>query len=158
LRRDVRDFRTDRVLKVQLQNEVFSEHTDFSLKRYLEERRSCDGNFEMARIRFKPEAMDRVRRERHWGLVEEEAGRDGVDATLLDFSLEWLARWVLSFGSMAQVLAPERLKQLVAAEAEHVAAQYAPIRSARRAAPGRWRKHATIPTQTSQPLINDDGR
>jgi predicted DNA-binding transcriptional regulator YafY len=131
LRRDVRDFRTDRILKLELQNEIFSGHADFSLKRYLEEQQACDGHFEMARIQFKPEAMDRVRRERHWGLVEEKAERGGVAVTLLDFSLEWLAAWVLSFGTMAEVLAPERLKELVATEAEKVAARYAPARSSR---------------------------
>jgi hypothetical protein len=63
----------------------------------------------MARILFKPEVMDRVRRERHWGMVEEKAEGDGVAVTLLDFSLEWLAARVLSFGTMADILAPERL-------------------------------------------------
>jgi predicted DNA-binding transcriptional regulator YafY len=127
LRRDVRDFRTDRILKLELQNEIFSGHADFSLKRYLEEQQACDGHFEMARIQFKPEAMDRVRRERHWGLVEEREERDGIAVTLLDFSVEWLAAWVLSFGTLAEVLAPERLKELVATEAEKVAAQYSAI-------------------------------
>jgi len=50
--------------------------------------------------------------------------------TLLAYSLEWLAGWVFSFGSTADVLAPERLKQLVAAEAEKVAAKYAVARRA----------------------------
>jgi len=81
----------------------------------------------MARIRFKPEAMDRVRRERHWGLVEEREERDGIAVTLLDFSVEWLTGWVLSFGALAEVLEPDRLKKLVAIEAEKVAAQYAPV-------------------------------
>src|SRR5437016_5180792 len=36
LRRDVRDFRTDRICRLQLQAENFSGHADFSLKRYLE--------------------------------------------------------------------------------------------------------------------------
>lgn len=127
LRRDVRDFRTDRILKLQLQNEVFSGHADFSLKDYLQQQRECDRQFEMARIRFKPEAMERVRRERHWGLVEEHEERDGIAVTLLDFSVEWLAAWVLSFGTLAEVLEPDRLKKLVAMEAEKVAAQYAPV-------------------------------
>src|SRR5207247_4546945 len=35
LRRDVRDFRTDRLCKLQLQNELFSGHGAFSMKRYL---------------------------------------------------------------------------------------------------------------------------
>jgi predicted DNA-binding transcriptional regulator YafY len=123
LRRDVRDFRTDRILKLHLQHELFSGHADFSLKRYLESE-THDGKFEMARIRFQPEAMERVRREWHCGLVEENAERGGVLVALLACSFEWLAGWVLSFGSMAEVLAPERLKELVAAEAGKVAAKY----------------------------------
>jgi predicted DNA-binding transcriptional regulator YafY len=127
LRRDVRDFRTDRVVKLRLNDEIFSGHTDFSLKRYLEHQRECEREFEMARIRFKPEAMDRVRRERHWGLVEEQEELDGIAVTLLDFSLEWLASWVLSFGARAEVLEPDGLKELVATEAAKVAARYAPV-------------------------------
>src|SRR5437870_4212075 len=90
LRRDVRDFRTDRIVRLQLQSELFSGHDDFSLKRYLETERH-EGKFEMARIRFKPDAMERVRRERSWGLVEETVEDEGIAATLLDCSLEWLA-------------------------------------------------------------------
>lgn len=124
LRKDVRDFRTDRIQKLQVQSEIFSGHADFSLRRYLEEQKSCDQPFEMAQIRFRPEAMDRVRRERYWGLIEEKPERDGIVTGVLDFSLEWLAGWVLSFGTLAEVLAPDRLKQLVAAEAVAVAAKY----------------------------------
>lgn len=124
LRQDVRDFRTDRILKLQLQSELFTGHADFTLKGYLEAE-SREGQFEMARIRFKPEMMERVRRERYWGLVEEKAESGGVAVTLLDRSLEWLAGWVLSFGSRAEVLEPERLKTLVAAEATQIAHYYA---------------------------------
>jgi predicted DNA-binding transcriptional regulator YafY len=127
LRRDVRDFRTDRILKLQLQNELFSDHADFSLKRYLEAAAN-DGKFETAQVRFRPETMERVRREWFCRLVEEKAERESVEVTLLAYSLEWLARWIFSFGSMAEVLAPEKLKELVAAEAETVAAKYAAAR------------------------------
>jgi hypothetical protein len=57
-------------------------------------------------------------------LVEETPERDGIAVTLLDCSVESLAGWVLSFGSKAEVLEPERLKELVAAEAVSVAAAY----------------------------------
>ena len=124
LRRDVRDFRSDRILKLQLQNERFSGHDDFSLERYLEAAAN-DGKFETAQVRFKPETMDRVRREWSCRLVEEKADREGVVVTLLAYSLDWLAGWVFSFGGTAEVLAPERLRQLVRAEAERVAAKYA---------------------------------
>ena len=126
LRRDVRDFRTDRICKLQLQSEIFSGHADFSIKRYLEAAAN-EGKFETAQVKFKPETMERVRREWYCRLVQERADRDGVVVTLLAYSLEWLADWVFSFGSMAEVLAPERLKELVASEAEKVAAKYAVV-------------------------------
>jgi predicted DNA-binding transcriptional regulator YafY len=82
----------------------------------------------MARIRFQLDVMERVRRERSWGLVDEKSGAEGTEVTLLDSSLECLTGWVLSFGSMAEALEPERLQELVAAEAAKVAAQYADVR------------------------------
>jgi len=123
LRRDVRDFRTDRIRTLQLRDELFIGHTDFSLKRHLETVMRSE-HFELARIRFNPEVMERVRRERSWGLVEEASESAGIAVTLLDCSVESLAGWVLSFGSKAEVLAPERLKELVATEAVKVAASY----------------------------------
>src|SRR6266404_2856907 len=129
LRRDVRDFRTDRICKFELENELFSGHDDFSLKRYLEAA-AHDGKFETAQVKFKPEIMDRVRSEWFCRLVEEKAEREGVVVTLLAYSLEWLAFWIFSFGSRAEVLAPKRLAELIAAEAEKVIAKYAVTRRA----------------------------
>jgi predicted DNA-binding transcriptional regulator YafY len=124
LRRDVRDFRTDRIRKLEPRAELFTGHTDFSLKQYLETQQTPDGNFVMTQIRFQPEALERVRREHHWGLVEEKPAPNGVAVTLLTHSLEWQAGWVLSFGAKAEALRPERLRKLVATEAEKIAAQY----------------------------------
>src|SRR5262249_4984691 len=108
LRRDVRDFRTDGILRCQVQDERFSSHEDFSLQRYLEAE-THTGKFELARIRFRPEVMERVRRERCWGLAEEQADGAGIAVTVLDCSLDWLAGRGLSFGAEAEGLAPAPL-------------------------------------------------
>jgi predicted DNA-binding transcriptional regulator YafY len=123
LRQGVRDFRTDRICTLQLQNELFSGHAEFSLKRYLEAA-SRAGKFEAVKVRFKPEVMERVRREWSSRLAEEQAEKNGVVGTILAYSMEGVAEWVLSFGEKAEVLAPEHLKHLVAAEAENVARKY----------------------------------
>jgi predicted DNA-binding transcriptional regulator YafY len=128
LRRDVRDFRTDRIRSLQLRDELFPGHADFSLQNYLEAA-SREGKFAMAQVKFQPQVMERVRCEWSSRLEAERAERDGVVATLLAYSLEWLASWIFSFGSAAEVLAPERLRQLVATEAEAVAAKYSVLRS-----------------------------
>ena len=128
LRRDVRDFRTDRIRRLQLRDELFSGHADFSLQNYLDAA-SREGKFAMAQVKFQPQVMERVRWEWSSRLEAERAESDGVVATLLAYSLEWLASWILSFGPEAEVLAPERLKQLVVTEAEAVAAKYSALRS-----------------------------
>ncbi|MGC3961210.1 MAG: YafY family protein [Verrucomicrobiota bacterium] len=127
LRRDVRDFRTDRILKLALRDERFIGRDNFSLKQYLETQQQPDGDFVMVQLRFQPEAMERVRREHHWGLVEEKPTAAGVTVTLLTPSFEWLTGWVLSFGVKVEALGPERFRQLVAAEAQQLAARYAPV-------------------------------
>jgi predicted DNA-binding transcriptional regulator YafY len=124
LRHDVRDFRTDRILKLELRAERFTGHTDFSLKHYLETQQTRDGEFALAQIRFQPDAMERVSREHQWGLVEEKPDGAGIAVTLLTHSLEWLAGWVLSFGTKAEALGPDPFRQLVATEAQKIAAQY----------------------------------
>jgi predicted DNA-binding transcriptional regulator YafY len=136
LRRDVRDFRTDRICKFQVQNEIFSGHADFSLKRYLEAAAQA-GKFEAAKVRFKANVMERVRQEWYCWLVEERPEGDGIVVTLLAYSLDWLAGWIFSFGSKAEILAPQGLKQLVAAEAQKVAAKYPII--------GRIERHEYAP-------------
>jgi len=123
LRCDVRDFRTDRIRQVQVRNELFSGHDDFSLKRYLEAAAN-DGKFETALVKFSQDVIERVRREWSCRLVEEKAVTDGVVVTLLAYSLEWLAPWILSFGSRAQVVAPQKLVHMVAAEAREIAGKY----------------------------------
>lgn len=123
LRRDVRDFRTDRICRLQVQPEYFSGHDDFTLQRYLEEA-AREGKFVTAVVKFKPEIMERVRREWSCRLVDEKTEPGGVAVTLMGYSFEWLADWVLSFGSRAEVLAPAEFRQLVAREAESIAAHY----------------------------------
>ncbi len=123
LRHAVRDFRTDRICQLTLRDETFSGHAEFSLERYLETA-AHDGKFQSARVRFKPERMDRVRREWQCRLVEETEKPEGVEVTLLAYSLEWLAFWVFSFGNDAEVIAPQSLKSMVVAEAMQVAQKY----------------------------------
>lgn len=134
LRRDVRDFRTDRIRQLQLQNEVFPPHAEFSLTRYLE-RETHEGRVALARVRFHASIMDRVHREWSCGVVEEQSEGEEVVVTLLAYSFEWLAGWVLSFGVRAEVVAPVSLQELVVAEAGKVAAKYAVTSSI----PGRVR-------------------
>ena len=122
LRNDLREFRTDRILKLELRTERFFGHEDFSLKRHVE---SCrEGHFEMACVQFQPTAMERVRREWFCGAFEEEVGAHGIVVNLATCTSDWLAGWILSFGLDALVLSPDHLRDRVAELAARVASQY----------------------------------
>ena len=125
LRRDLRDFRSDRIRSLRLLNEKFSGHADFSLPKYLETSTREDG-LETVVIRFKREVMEYVRRD--WNIrveQEQEEAHGEVAVTLRIHALESFASWVLSFGCKAEVVLPERLKAVVAGEAARVVAKYA---------------------------------
>jgi predicted DNA-binding transcriptional regulator YafY len=125
LRRDLRDFRSDRIRSLRLLNEVFTGHTDFSLPEYLETY-SREDRLETMVIRFKPELMEYVRRDWTIRVEQEKKEANGdVVVTLRIYALESFTSWVLSFGDKAEVISPERLKSLVAAEAAKVAEKYA---------------------------------
>lgn len=122
LRREVRDFRTDRIASFELSNEFFLPREDFSLKQYLE---TCKENkFHVAYLRFDAGVVDRVHRESECGILEERQERDSVLMTFVTCSFDWLTRWILSFGRSAEVLAPKELRDRVAGEAENICAQY----------------------------------
>ena len=69
--------------------------------------------------------QERARRESYATLVAERERDGGTEFSLTTYSLEWLARWVLSFGCEAEALEPARLRRLVREEAERVVERHA---------------------------------
>jgi predicted DNA-binding transcriptional regulator YafY len=69
--------------------------------------------------------QERAQRESYATLIEEKARDGGAEFALYAWSLEWMARWLLSFGDRAEALAPAKLRTLVRAEAEKIARLHA---------------------------------
>jgi predicted DNA-binding transcriptional regulator YafY len=124
LRRDLRDFRSDRIRSLRLLNEIFIGHTNFSLPEYLKTSPREDG-LETVVISFKREVMEYVRRDWNIRVEQEKEETNGdVMVTLRIYALESFASWILSFGDKAEVLSPDHLKSVVAAGAAKVVAKY----------------------------------
>jgi predicted DNA-binding transcriptional regulator YafY len=123
LRRDYRHFRIDRMRQVGVKSERFAARPDFSLREHLLEA-SGEQETVAARVWFADAARERVRREHHAGAVEERRRGNGAEFALTTVSLDWLARWLLSFGPDAEALAPAELRRKVRAEAERIAARH----------------------------------
>jgi predicted DNA-binding transcriptional regulator YafY len=124
LRKDVRHFRIDRIRTLALLDETFPPREDFSLTKHLAERVAHDEVLPV-RVWFAQAAQERARRESYGTLVEECTRDGGAEFAFTTFSLEWLARWILSFGDDAEALAPAKLRDLVRAQAEKAAARHA---------------------------------
>ncbi len=122
LREDYRDFRTDRMSRVELLPETFVSRPDFSLGEYIRQMPKPELR---AKVRFEERSVDRVWREWWLGVsqdgVTEGDGPAGLVLTLATVDWDRLAGWLLSFGEGATVLEPEELRSLLAGKAERAA-------------------------------------
>lgn len=123
LRQDYRYFRLDRVQALEVLAERYAPRPEFSLRQYLEENMGTRDRI-AARVWFADDALDRVRRESYNGVVTERREGEGAEVELKTFSLEWLARWILSFGTEAEARAPAKLRTLVREQAAAVASRH----------------------------------
>jgi predicted DNA-binding transcriptional regulator YafY len=123
LRAGYRHFRLDRVAEMEVLAERYAPHADFSLRRHLEEGMAREEWIEV-RVWFERTALDRVRRECFTSPSHERTVRGGVEMTLRTHSLDWFARWLLSFGEGAVAREPADLREKVVALAKQVAARY----------------------------------
>lgn len=77
-----------------------------------------------ARIWFAKEAQPRARRESYATLVPEEVRDGGAEFVVYTQSLDWLASWVISFGSEAEAVAPVELREKVREKIAGLVARY----------------------------------
>jgi predicted DNA-binding transcriptional regulator YafY len=120
LRRDYRDFRTDRILQVRLLAERFDGHRDFSLLDHINAWRE---EFRSARISVRVHRAVSQRFRRPWtgAVLEENWDGDWLGLTFLAEECEWLAGWMLSFGTSIDILSPDSLREQVATRAQEIA-------------------------------------
>jgi predicted DNA-binding transcriptional regulator YafY len=110
LRSDYRDFRTDRIKALQVLDERFANHRDFSLQRFVEGFMEIKNPREV-KILFRKPVLRYIRDRVYFGVAEEKETPDGVIMTFLVPTLDHLAPWLLSFGRNAEIVSPEELRE-----------------------------------------------
>jgi len=123
---EVRIFALDRIRMLSVSKERFEVPEDFDLEAFL---RPSLGVFQgepvRVRIRFAPEAAGYIR-EKVWHesqeITPEEDGSVVFEAEVA--GLEEVRFWVLGWGSLAEVLEPEALREAVRAEARALVERY----------------------------------
>lgn len=126
LRKELRHFRVDRVQHLEMLAETFPARPEFSLAKHLEEQMARTDTVP-ARVWFSDTAQARARKESYATLVEQRRRDGGAEFSLYTYSLEWLARWVLSFGAEAEALEPLELREKVRSAAEAVRRRYGEV-------------------------------
>jgi predicted DNA-binding transcriptional regulator YafY len=118
LRKEIRDFRSDRMSRVSMLKETFEARADFSIDDYLQ---SMPKPELRAEVRFTSHAVDRARREWWLGIVAEQETPQGLALTLAAVDWDQLTGWLLSFGTEVAVLAPQSLRLKLVQAAQSVA-------------------------------------
>jgi len=120
LRRDVRNFRLDRMDELALTGATFTRPTTLQLRR---RDLSAADSFE-ARLLFAPEVVRWVRESPSFYAVAEEATPDGLLMTLRARHVSEILPWILGWGSQVRVLEPASLRQRIADEATAMLRQH----------------------------------
>lgn len=129
LRRDYRDFRSDRFLNLRVLTERFEGHRDFSLVDHIQSWREAFRSTRVA-VRIHRPVSHRFRRAWAGAILEESWDGDWLCLTFLAEECEWLAGWLLSFGTAVEILTPDSLREQVADKAREIARHHATVTAA----------------------------
>lgn len=110
LRNSLRDFRTDRIERVELLKDTFdsSQHPDYMdfLETTFMGANVIETEVSFARLVSKIMGDQKY----YFGLIEEKEIGDRVEMRFYTPSLDYFARWLLSFGNQVKVMGPPELK------------------------------------------------
>jgi predicted DNA-binding transcriptional regulator YafY len=123
LRQDFRHFRIDRIRQLELLPATFPPREGFSLERHMRETDTREQSLEV-RVWFCRRSQERAQRESYATLIAGKERDRGTEFTLYTYSLDWMAQWLLSFGTGAEALAPAKLRQKVRALTQQVAERH----------------------------------
>ncbi|MBK1879257.1 helix-turn-helix transcriptional regulator [Pelagicoccus mobilis] len=124
LRQDYRDFRLDRIQKLDFLDVEVRRPSGFDLQQYLKSQRTEEVSLEV-KVFFDSYALCRAKREWSLGLVAEEELAGGAILTLSTGDYDWMTGWLLSFREKARVIEPQTMRDLLVEEARRLAMHHA---------------------------------
>lgn len=119
LRKDYRNFRTDKIKRVTITNETNSK-THPPLQSFLD-KMSCDNEVHKVIIDFEPSIVKYLGEQKYYnGYVKEEKAGEHIRMTFLTGSLMGFSRWFMLFGDHAKIIQPLELNDMVTEIAESI--------------------------------------
>ncbi|MEQ9289531.1 MAG: YafY family protein [Cyclobacteriaceae bacterium] len=113
LRQGIRDFRTDRIMKLVVQEEKFEQKFSGDYKSLIQD--LVQGSeVQQVRVAFSKKVAPFISEQRYYyGYVSEEVVEDKVIMTYMAGNLNYFARWLMMFGADVDVLEPDELREEV---------------------------------------------
>lgn len=131
LRGDIRNFRLDQIQKLRTRFDTFEPPKGFDLKEHLRARGESPRNVRMT-VRFRDRAWRWARTQVPADIEQELPVGDSRTEVTFEFeNVGYVARWLLRYGTDAEVVAPDELRDEVARLARAVAEQYTTAPAAR---------------------------
>ncbi len=109
LRKGVRNFRLDRIRKMRMLMDTFKRPPGFDLEEYLKEKGSNPRN-ERITLLFKPRAYRWAKRGIPAEIEEEVQTEDGVRVTFYFENTDYIAQWLLRYGTDVEAVEPNTLR------------------------------------------------
>jgi predicted DNA-binding transcriptional regulator YafY len=111
LRASVRDFRTDRIMKLKINNDLFDPNVHDDYRKYVGA--VFNGtDLEEATVRFNKEIARFIADQKYYyGLINEREQDDFMEMTFMTSQFEYFARWLISFGNGIEIIKPKELKE-----------------------------------------------
>jgi len=121
LRNGYRDFRADRIRNLENKGEVFEGRNQISLKEYFQSMFQSNTDLKRAVIIFDKSA---IRNRPIYGSISQVDIGDRIRAEFLLDNFNYMAKWLLMFGTSIEVEEPEELKSRLADLAEELYEHY----------------------------------
>jgi len=127
LREDVRNFRLDQIKKLRTRFGTFEPPEGFDLREHLRERGQSPENIRM-NVRFRNRAWRWARTQVPADVDQElPVGKEWTEVTFEFENIPYVAKWLLRYGTDAEVVTPDALRDEVIRQATAVAAMYGAV-------------------------------
>ncbi|MEO0560143.1 MAG: YafY family protein [Bacteroidota bacterium] len=124
LRDDIRNFRLDQIKKLRTRFDTFEPPEGFDLREHLRERGQSPENIRMT-VRFRDRAWRWARTQVPADVEQELPVGEGWTEVTFEFeNIAYVAKWLLRYGTDAEVVAPDALRDEVIWQAQAVVRQY----------------------------------
>lgn len=120
LRQELRHFRLSRIKELELLDEPFVRPSDFCLQSYT----PSDDRSMIVRVLLRATAADKVKEQGYYYVEVMEDHPEGALVTLRVRRPDKVLGWIMGWGTLAEVLEPESLAELVYLEAKKIVQQY----------------------------------